>query len=92
MRSKAIQAAHIRQHAITEVHRRAVEAYINPDKPAEAFLQRVSADDAALFSGAVPQPEDWLRAWRSARTPQSFAVAEKTPRPNGASAAPPGPG
>ena len=92
MRSNTIQASQIRQHATTEVHRIAVEAYINPDKPAEALLQRVSAGDAALLSGAVPQPEDWLRAWRVARTPQSFATAEKTAKPNGASAAPPGPG
>jgi hypothetical protein len=32
--------------------------------------------DRELFRGGVPQVEDWLRSWRSCRTPQSFHAAE----------------
>ncbi len=32
--------------------------------------------DRDIFRGGVPQPADWLRAWRACRTPCSFYAAE----------------
>ena len=65
----------VRQHAETLQHRLAVRAFFAP--AAAVVLQSEAAeDDLQLFRGGVPQVEDWLRAWRVCRTPQSFAAAE----------------
>ena len=43
---------------------------------ARTELAQTAADDE-LFRGGVPQPEDWLRAWRACQTPTSFHAAQE---------------
>lgn len=35
-----------------------------------------SPEDEDTFRGAIPQPADWLRAWRACRCPMSYRTAE----------------
>ena len=74
VRATALQAEHIRQHQNYEVHRVAVLAWLRPDEPVSLALQR-SVDDDRLLAGSVPQPADWLRAWKATRTPLSWSAA-----------------
>ena len=74
VRPRALQAEHTKQHAHYDVHKISTKAYLRPDEASTTDLQ-VSAEDDALLSGAVPQLADWLRAWRAARTPQSWQAA-----------------
>ena len=69
-----LQAEHIKQHAQYDLHKVAERAYYRPDEPVRLALQASDGDDR-LLAGAVPQPEDWLRAWHAARTPQSWKTA-----------------
>ena len=69
-----LQAEHIKQHAQYDLHKIAERAYYRPDEPVSLAMQKSDADDR-LLAGAVPQPEDWLRAWHAARTPQSWKTA-----------------
>ena len=78
VRTRCLQASHIRQHLGYELHRLATEAYFRPDAPVRVLLQ--SDDEADLLAGAVPQLADWLRAFRAARTPASFASVAETLR------------
>ena len=65
----------VRQHAESLQHRRAVRAFFVP--AAAVIYESETVDgDRELFRGGVPQVEDWVRAWRVCRTPQSFAAAE----------------
>ena len=73
----SLQAEHIRQHKDQDVHKLAVWAWLRPDEPVQLKLQASLSDDQ-LLSGSVPQPEEWLRAWRAARTPQSWKAAAET--------------
>ena len=77
VRAKSLQAEHIRQHQDYDVHRVAVLSYLRPDAPVALALQADLSDDR-LLAGSVPQPCDWLRAWRAARTPQSWRAASET--------------
>jgi len=77
VRGSSLQAEHIRQHQDYDVHKLAVLAWLRPDEPVQLKLQASLSDDQ-LLSGSVPQPEDWLRAWRAARTPQSWKAAAET--------------
>jgi len=71
-----MQASCIKQHSGTTVHKTSVRSYLAPDQPVVEFLQQQPGDEG-LLAGNVPQPEDWLRAWRACRTPSSFnALAE----------------
>ena len=74
VRSSHLQSEHIWQHTLTDAHKIAVMAHCAPDRPVVVALQR-SLDDDQLLSGAVPQPEDWLRAWRSCMDPSSWEQA-----------------
>jgi hypothetical protein len=66
----------LRQHADTRQHKLAIRVYFAPDVALQV-LESCSMDShMELFRGGVPQVEDWLRAWRACRTPQSFAAAE----------------
>ena len=71
-----IAARGVRQHAETQQHRVAVKAFFAPDDAITVAESSAAEADAELFKGGVPQVADWLRAWRSCRTPQSFAAAE----------------
>lgn len=73
---KVMQPSSLRQHALCTVHRVAAEAFLSPDKPVSQCLP-YSLEDQSLFKGNVPQPLDWLRAWRACRTPSSFQAALK---------------
>ena len=66
----------IRQHADTRQHKLAIRAYFAPDDALQVVESIMIDSQLELFRGGVPQVEDWLRAWRSCRTPQSFAAAE----------------
>ncbi len=74
---KCMQACCITQHALTTLHRIACRAYLQPDKAVTEMLP-YQLEDQSLMNGNVPQPEDWLRAWRLCRTTTSFAAAEAT--------------
>lgn len=76
MNSKnCMQASCIVQHARVTVHRCAARCFLEPDRPVSDFINS-GPGDAELLRGNVPQPEDWLRAWRFCRTPTSFHAAE----------------
>ena len=76
--SKAEQLAPrgLRQHADSQQHKLAVRAYFAPDVAVSSVEYAEIDGDRELFRGGVPQVEDWLRAWRACRTPQSFKAAE----------------
>ncbi|CAJ1448590.1 unnamed protein product [Effrenium voratum] len=69
-----MQSCCILQHAKCTVHRAATNLFLAPDKPVSECLP-YDLKDQALFQGNVPQPQDWLRAWRASRTASSFASA-----------------
>ena len=66
----------LRQHADTRQHKLAIRAYFAPDLSLQVMESCSIDSHMELFRGGVPQVEDWLRAWRACRTPQSFAAAE----------------
>ena len=70
----AMGASRVRDHAQSEIHKLAVAAHRQPDKPVRILLQ-TTVDDEQLLAGAVPQPADWLRAWRVCMDPVSWAIA-----------------
>ena len=77
VRAASLQAEHISQHRFYDNHRVAVLAWLRPDAPVELRLQASLSDDR-LLAGSVPQPEDWIRAWRAARTPKSWQAAAES--------------
>lgn len=74
VRASTLQASQVRQHALSDLHKRAVESFLCPDVPARIALQATESDDR-LLAGAVPQPADWLRTWRAVRSPKSWQAA-----------------
>ena len=70
-----LQACDLLQHSRTASHLLAARMHWRPDLPLTIILKMPSGDDA-LLDGKVPQPPDWLRAWRAARTPASFSQLE----------------
>ena len=76
VRSMTLQAEQIRQHACSDMHKLAVQAFLCPGEPAVLGLQADAADDD-LLRGAVPQPADWVRCWRAVREGESWNAAEK---------------
>ena len=74
VRHEHLQAEHVKQHAESAAHRRAVIAWLNPDAPLR-FAAQATLGDEQLLSGAVPQPADWLRTWRACIIPQSWQAA-----------------
>ena len=75
MRYRSLQAENIRYHANSLAHKFAEASWFRPDEPVCIALQATQEDDR-LLSGNVPQPQDWLRAWRIARDPRSWQAAE----------------
>ena len=71
---KAMQACCIRQHENNFVHKVAMQVYLSPDRPVSQCLPH-SIKNQALFNDNVPQPSDWLRAWRACQTASSFVSA-----------------
>lgn len=74
VRPAGLQADSFRNHRDSDVHKVALRAWQHPDEPVQFKLQASLSDDR-LLSGSVPQVADWLRAWRAARTPQSWQAA-----------------
>ena len=69
-----MQVSSFKQHSRCTVHRVAEQAFLSPDKPVQECLP-YSLAKQDLFKGNVPQPQDWLRAWRACRTAASFKAA-----------------
>ena len=76
VRSATLQSKSIFQHSVSDDHRRAQAAYLQPDVPVSISLQASWADDMLLM-GKVPQPEDWLRVWRRCMESRSWRSAER---------------
>ena len=76
VRVGTLQASHVHQHLGKDCHRLATEAYLQPDAPIRMVLQCEHGDEE-LLRGAVPQPPDWLRAFRSVQSPEAFRAAEE---------------
>ena len=76
VRPSYLQAEHVKQHACSDCHKFAVQAFLRPDAPVRLTLQRDHTDDQ-LLHGAVPQLQDWVRVWRWAREGDSWASAER---------------
>ena len=74
VRAAALQAEHFKQHMHYDVLKISERAWFRPDEPISLSLQAGPSYDR-LLAGAVPQPADWLRSWRAARTPVSWRVA-----------------
>ena len=71
-----LSASHVRDHCLSDMHGLAVKAHLAPDAPVRILLQ-TDTNDEQLLSGAVPQPADWMRAWRVCMSPASWAQACK---------------
>ena len=76
VRPVALQAEHVKQHATYDVHKLAEVAFLRPDEPVTLQLQ-ASYDDDRLLAGAVPQPSDWVRLWRSVRECDAWTSVEQ---------------
>ena len=75
MRYRSLQAENISYHEKSIGHKCAEASWFKPDQPVCMTLQATLEDDR-LLSGNVPQPQDWLQAWRIARDPRSWRAAE----------------
>ena len=75
MRYRSLQAENIRYRENSIGHKFADASWFRPDEPVCITLQATLEDDR-LLSGNVPQPEDWLRAWRISQDPRSWRAAE----------------
>ena len=75
MRYRCLQAEHVRSHEKSLGHKFAEASWFRPDEPVCIALQATVEDDR-LLSGNVPQPQDWLRAWRISQDPRSWNAAE----------------
>ena len=75
VRYRSLQAENISYHAKSLAHKFAQTTWFWPDEPVCITLQ-ATLDDDRLLSGNVPQPQDWLRAWRICRDPRSWQAAE----------------
>jgi len=71
----SMQSSALRLHAQSNVHKLAVKAWLCLSTPVVQWLQGTPEDDQ-LLHGAVPQLEQWLRAWRYAKNPTSLRAAE----------------
>ena len=76
VRPSFLQAEHVKQHACSDCHKLAVQAFLRPDAPVRLYLQSCHSDDV-LLRGAVPQLQDWVRVWRWTREGDSWASAER---------------
>ena len=54
----SMAASHARDHAQSKIHKLAVAAHLQPDRPAR-ILRQTTGDDERLLAGSVPQPADW---------------------------------
>ena len=69
-----MQASCIRKHSTQDVHKTALQAYLQPTKPVSVWID--SDTSSRLMQGSVPQLSHWLRTWRCLREATSYRVAE----------------
>ena len=72
----SMQPSSLQQHSESKCHRLALASFQDPTAPITSLLQD-SAEDDGLLSGAVPQPQDWLRLNRQLKNPVSFNASVK---------------
>ena len=72
---KCMQACCFHQHAGSDCHIKAVDAFLRPGKPLVEILTPPPGTDEQLLLGSVPQIPAWLRVWRSSATLVSFQGA-----------------
>ena len=78
VRNKCMQAHTLDQHSMNEAHKMAMDIYLCPETPvSELLAESRPVQDDELFKGSVPQPADWLRAWRHLKEAMSFRSCEK---------------
>ncbi len=79
VRSCFLQASSLSNHAQANGHKLAQTLRHVPEKHVSevcAQSSSLSAEDMELLQGSVPQPADWLRAWRYLRQGVSFLGAQ----------------
>ena len=69
-----MQASCIRKHSTQDVHKTALQAYLQPTKPVSVWID--DENSSRLLQGSVPQLSHWLRTWRCLREATSYKVAE----------------
>ena len=72
-----MQASSFDQHRRTDVHVKAVDAFLSFAKPLLRILTPLSNGDDQLFSGSVPQINTWLRVWRASLSSSFSAASQK---------------
>ena len=78
VRPSSLQASHLSQHSSVRSHKLALSIYLSPDVPVHEILQDATdMAESELFQGSVPQPADWLRAWRSLVEGTSFRESSR---------------
>ena len=74
-----MQSSSVELHSHTQIHMLAVKCMNLPDVPL-CKLVAPAPDDDRLLAGAVPQLQDWLKAWRTARSPEALLKSEMRSR------------
>ena len=78
IRPASLQASHLVQHAGWQSHKLALEIYLAVDTPVrEVIMDAAVLSEQDLLKGSVPQPADWLRAWRYMKEGTSFREASR---------------
>jgi len=73
IRPTCLQAQTLAQHAMNEGHKMAMEIFMSPETPVQELLSDgYTIADPELLKASVPQPVDWLRAWRHMKEGISF--------------------
>ena len=82
IRPASLQASHLVQHAGWQSHKLALEIYLAVDTPVrEVIMDAAVLSEQDLLKGSVPQPADWLRAWRYMKEGTSFREASRACTP-----------
>ena len=78
VRSASLQASPFAQHAGWQSHELALELCLARETPVrEVIADSAVLSEQELLKGSVPQPADWLRAWRYLKEGTSFRMASK---------------
>ena len=79
VRCRSLQASALSLHAESNGHKLALHMFCCPDAPVREVICDSAANlsDMELLRGSVPQPCDWLRAWRYLKEGISFHGAAK---------------
>ena len=78
VRPASLQASHLAQHAGWQSHKLALDIFLAVDTPVrEVIADAALLSEQELLKGSVPQPADWLRAWRYMKEGASFRRASR---------------